>query len=549
MRGGYCKKYIRRKMGYINMWKIRDLKKKARGTFKRNYIGIVIICFIAAVVMGSFTNPLKEVRTIKDTYFDQLNGTVLFAENHNSDMSNTEVVDNFLGKSGEESERAQHWTRGVLSVFAKNTEGAGNFVYGVLNSINQIVFNDRVSAGVTIAIGSLIYLLIAILFTKVLLIGLYRYLLEIRVYTGTRISRILFPWSIKKALHIAWVMFVRSVYSLLWCLTIVGGFIKIYSYKLVPMIIAENPELSAKEAIKLSEDMMKGYKWRAFLIDLSFIGWDILNILTLQILGVFFLEPYKRMTTVELYMTLREKAKERDIENADKLCDKLLESEVTSGIYPINEYFITVPKGKKWIQEDYERDYGLSSLILIFFTFAMIGWLWEVLLFLFTRGEFINRGTSHGPWLPIYGVGGTVVLIVLKKFRNKPWLTFLLSMVLCGVIEYFTSLILEKVQGMRWWDYSGYFMNFQGRICLEGLAVFALGGCAAVYLVAPSLDHLFCKIPMKIKKIICVVLVVLFVVDMAYSAFVPNIGEGITDNDVARIEIKKSDVLIASDFC
>ena len=95
-------------------------------------------------------------------------------------------------------------------------------------------------------------------------------------------------------------MFVRSVYSLLWCLTIVGGFIKIYSYKLVPMIIAENPELSAKEAIKLSEDMMKGYKWRAFLIDLSFIGWDILNILTLQILGVFFLEPYKRMTTVEL---------------------------------------------------------------------------------------------------------------------------------------------------------------------------------------------------------------------------------------------------------
>lgn len=138
--------------------------------------------------MGSFTNPLKEVRTLKDTYFDQLNGTVLFAENHNSDMSNTEVVDNFLGKSGEESERAQHWTRGVLSVFAKNTEGAGNFVYGVLNSINQIVFNDRVSAGVTIAIGSLIYLLIAILFTKVLLIGLYRYLLEIRVYTGTRIS-------------------------------------------------------------------------------------------------------------------------------------------------------------------------------------------------------------------------------------------------------------------------------------------------------------------------------------------------------------------------
>lgn len=55
----------------------KGFKEKARGTFKRNYIGIVITCFIAAVVMGSFTNPLKEVRTLKDTYFDQLNGTVL----------------------------------------------------------------------------------------------------------------------------------------------------------------------------------------------------------------------------------------------------------------------------------------------------------------------------------------------------------------------------------------------------------------------------------------------------------------------------------------
>ena len=75
------------------------------------------------------------------------------------------------------------------------------------------MFNDRVSAGVTIAIGSLIYLLIAILFEGFV----YRTVsvfAEIRVYTGTRISRILFSVVCKKALHIAWVMFVRSVYSL-----------------------------------------------------------------------------------------------------------------------------------------------------------------------------------------------------------------------------------------------------------------------------------------------------------------------------------------------
>ena len=79
------------------MWKIRDLKKKARGTFKRNYIGIVITCFIAAVVMGSFTNPLKRSEDNKKILIStSLTERCFFAENHNSDMSNTEVVDNFF---------------------------------------------------------------------------------------------------------------------------------------------------------------------------------------------------------------------------------------------------------------------------------------------------------------------------------------------------------------------------------------------------------------------------------------------------------------------
>ena len=201
---------------------------------------------------------------------------------------------------------------------------------------------------------------------------------------------------------------------------------------------------------------------------------------------------------------------------------------MTSGIYPINEYFITVPKGKKWIQEDYERDYGLSSLILIFFTFAMIGWLWEVLLFLFTRGEFINRGTSHGPWLPIYGVGGTVVLIVLKKFRNKPWLTFLLSMVLCGVIEYFTSLILEKVQGMRWWDYSGYFLNFRGYICLVSALGFGIAGVLWVCIFSKILQKWWYHISLDFRKKWNMFWVFIFVIDCAAALIFPNTGHSIT---------------------
>ena len=78
------------------------------------------------------------------------------------------------------------------------------------------------------------------------------------------------------------------------------------------------------------------------------------------------------------------------------------------------------------------RDYNIWSLILMFFIFSCIGWLWEVSLHLITDGVFVNRGAMHGPWLPIYGSGGILILTLLKKFRDKPYLCFILIFVLCG---------------------------------------------------------------------------------------------------------------------
>ena len=82
---------------------------------------------------------------------------------------------------------------------------------------------------------------------------------------------------------------------------------------------------------------------------------------------------------------------------------------------------------------------------------------------------------------------------------------------------------------MKWWDYSGYFLNINGRVCFEGLLVFGLGGCVITYLVAPILDELYSKIAPKIRIIICVVLVMFFGVDFVYSMQHPNAGKGITD--------------------
>ena len=177
----------------------------------------------------------------------------------------------------------------------------------------------------------------------------------------------------------------------------------------------------------------------------------------------------------------------------------------------------------------YTRHYSILSIVLMFFIFSFGGWLWEVGLTIIKTGVLANRGTLHGPWLPIYGAGSIMIVIVLNKFRQNFLAEFLSSIVLCGIVEFFTSLQLEKSMGQKWWDYSGYFLNIDGRICAEGLLVFGIGGMAVVYLIAPFLDNRIKNIRLKMILPICIVLLMVFFSDAVYSHYRPNTGKGITD--------------------
>ena len=185
-------------------------------------------------------------------------------------------------------------------------------------------------------------------------------------------------------------------------------------------------------------------------------------------------------------------------------------------------------KRTKLYAKNFTRRYSLITIIAFFFTFAFIGWLWEVLLVLVRHKTFANRGVLHGPWLPIYGFGGVLVLTILYRLRNRPALHIGMTALLCGSVEYLTSVALEKIHGVKWWDYTGYFLNINGRVCAEALLVFVVCGTVTVYLVAPLLDDLYKKIPTKIFTVICVILTVIFLADTVYSQFVPNVGYGIT---------------------
>ncbi|MBQ8489244.1 MAG: DUF975 family protein [Pseudobutyrivibrio sp.] len=100
-------------------------------------------------------------------------------------------------------------------------------------------------------------------------------------------------------------LLLRDIFLALWCcLFVIPGLIKSYSYRMVPYIIKDNPELSATEVITKSRKMMDGHKWRAFLLDLSFIGWLLLSLVTLGIVGLLWTNPYMQNTNAALYQEL-----------------------------------------------------------------------------------------------------------------------------------------------------------------------------------------------------------------------------------------------------
>ncbi len=172
--------------------------------------------------------------------------------------------------------------------------------------------------------------------------------------------------------------------------------------------------------------------------------------------------------------------------------------------------------------------YTIISYILLFFSFSILGYIWEVILHLINYGELVNRGTLYGPWLPIYGWGGLIAIILFRKIKNKPILLFFLCVIVCGIIEYGTSIFLEHIYHVRYWDYTGWFLNLNGRICLSGLLCFGIGCCAAIYYIGPYLNHYFQKINIKILLVVCVLLMSLFIFDNIYTNCYPRIGKGIT---------------------
>ena len=131
------------------------------------------------------------------------------------------------------------------------------------------------------------------------------------------------------------------------------------------------------------------------------------------------------------------------------------------------------------------------SAFLIFILFSFIGWISEVIYVGVTSAhKFVNRGFLHGPLCPVYGFGG-VVILMLPPSLYATWIPlFLASMILCTTVEYFVSWLMEKLFHTRWWDYSHYKIQLNGRICLLNSILFGFLGVVVIHFVYPLMTDL-----------------------------------------------------------
>ena len=179
---------------------------------------------------------------------------------------------------------------------------------------------------------------------------------------------------------------------------------------------------------------------------------------------------------------------------------------------------------------------SLVNLILLFFAYAFLGWCIEVTLKYFQFHRFINRGFLTGPWLPTYGSGAALITIAVKGLSPLEFsvgTTFVISFILCGVIEYLTSFFLEKRFHARWWDYSQKPMNLHGRVWIGNLILFGLGGVLIIEVINLLLLRLSGCMSFRLKEILAIALSAVFVADYVMSHFVLKLVKTGVENSEA----------------
>lgn len=275
------------------MWTRKELKQRAREALRRNYWKIVLVAVIAMLLNGGVTAPSRFAG------FGRVDSAAAV------DMPETEE-----GEYAEESDgtedviTVQNYNEtDVMDMRDEELDGIGQQEYSLqekLMAISVIVF---VFALVIIAF-SVVFAVVELLMNP-FCVGVHRFMLK-SVDGQAMIKEVAYGFD-HSYKNIVRTLFHVDIRVLLWSiLFVVPGIYKKYQYRMVSYILAEHPDIEYREALQMSKDMMDGEKWHTFVLDLSFILWHMLGMITCGIAEVFYVTPYVELTGAALYRRLEQ---------------------------------------------------------------------------------------------------------------------------------------------------------------------------------------------------------------------------------------------------
>lgn len=176
---------------------------------------------------------------------------------------------------------------------------------------------------------------------------------------------------------------------------------------------------------------------------------------------------------------------------------------------------------RDFVCRDYQFDRStlIAAITLCFVCGGLFGFVYEVIFYYFDLGEWIKRGTTFGPWIPIYGFGALAIMGGCYKIRKNPLLVFLVSALASGILELGTGMFCLYVLGIRLWDYNTEILNFGnigGFICLRSVLFFGISGLILMWIIRPISMFLASKLNKYAFWVICFVPGALFFIDFFY---------------------------------
>lgn len=163
--------------------------------------------------------------------------------------------------------------------------------------------------------------------------------------------------------------------------------------------------------------------------------------------------------------------------------------------------------------------YGISfeQWVFMFFIFTVIGWIHETFVESLYHKKFVNRGSLHGPYIPIYGFGGCAMIVFVCPFKDNGFFAFLSGLICCTVLEYFTGWLMETLFHRQFWDYSMMKLTYKNRISLLSSLCWGFMSLFMLYMLFPFMQWFCGIIGSKAMIVFDCVMTTVFAVDIIFT--------------------------------